>query len=126
MIRNSALTPLIDSLREMVTILSLDRECPWLQPFSMLLEQAESLKNRGCTEYDLIELASAIRGKYSEGSGFTSYAPLEFNPCTCGYWYIFGAENFCEVSSRLSSLASGIMSRLPGEEKNSYLLKSVY
>ena len=102
------LTQLIDSLREMVTILSLDRECPWLEPFSMLLEQAESLQVRGCTESELVLLLSSIMELYSTDRGFVCYAPLEFNPGTCGYWYIIGAENFHEVSLRLYTLAVSI------------------
>lgn len=104
------LTPLIDSLREMVTILSLDRDSPWLHVFSLFLEKAESLQARGCTDGELALLLSSIIELYSPDRGFTCYAPLELNPVTCGYWYIPGAENFDVVSFRIYTITERMFS----------------
>ena len=106
----TSIDSLINSLMEMIKILSLDSSCPWLPVFSALLEKAESLKLQGGNRNELIDLVSSIIDLYSSGSGFTDYAPLEFNPGTRGYYYIIGAENFAEVSHELFSAATAVRS----------------
>lgn len=101
---------LSDSLQEMVSILSLDKKCKWTIVFTVLHKKAESLLCSECTSRELNRLSSAIITIYRSESGFTDYAPLEFNCKTGGYYYIIGAENFTDVSWKIYSLAEEILS----------------
>ena len=101
---------LTDSLREMVSILSLDDKCPWIKIFSVLQRKAESILCSGCTRDELERLSSAIIILYRVESGFADYAPLEFNRQTGGYYYIIGAENFTDVSWKIYSAAEEMLS----------------
>ena len=100
---------LSDSLREMVTMLSLDDKCPWVTVFSLLQKKAESLLCSGCSLDELERLSSAIIILYTIESGFADYAPLEFNRRTGGYYYIIGAENFSDVSWKIYSIAEEML-----------------
>lgn len=101
---------LSDSLREMVSILSLDKKCKWTTVFSVLQKKAEIMLCSECTEYEIKKLSSAIIRLYRAESGFADYAPLEFNRQTGGYYYIIGAENFTDISWRIYSIAEEMVS----------------
>ena len=109
-IKDVQLYSLSDSLREMVSILALDHECPWIRVFSVFRKKAESLLCGECTPLEISMLSSAIMHVYHSESGFSDYAPLEFNKQTGGYYYIIGAENFSDVSWKIYSIAEEILS----------------
>jgi hypothetical protein len=98
------------SLREMVSILSLDDKCPWVKVFTVLQKKAETLLCSECTHDELERLSSAIIILYRIESGFADYAPLEFNSKTGGYYYFIGAENFTDVSWKIYSVAEEMLS----------------
>ncbi|WP_441603656.1 DUF6966 domain-containing protein [Dyella sp. 2RAF44] len=111
MTREEQIRLLIDSLREMVSLLERDSSCGWVRHFKMSLDEAIDLSINGWNERDLAALSSSIRSVYAGMGSFNDYFPARYDPATGRYASFPWADQFDRLRASTFNQAVALVVR---------------
>lgn len=111
MTKREILYTLTGELTNLVALLQLDAECPWVAKFEHDCATANELLRNGFSDDELVQLAISIKFVYQGMGSFNDYSPGIFNTATGRYDAIPGTENCEEVSKRVFDLSTKLFEK---------------
>ncbi len=99
------LVELCQTLRRLVDILHLDKNCQWTAKFEDDLLLCEKILDGAMLKEDIYALSNSIMYVFQGMASFNDYFPATFNSVTGRYQPISGTEDFSIISDKVFNLA---------------------